>query len=79
MKKRYGYLIFAYGIGLSVLFGFFLVIDYAALIVAVSQKKEDIELRHRLNVFAEGVWFLLANVIAIYGLNMILSRSEPPS
>jgi len=38
------------------------------LIQAVEQRQEQAELRHRLNVFAEGSWFLLANLIAVGGL-----------
>jgi hypothetical protein len=49
-------------------FGVALIPDYAALIQAVEQQQEQAELRHRINVFAEGTWFLLANLIAVGGL-----------
>ena len=29
------------------------------------------ELRHRINVFSEGVWFLMSNMIVLQGVNMI--------
>ena len=61
-------LLVVYGASLSVLFGVALVPDYAALINAVEQRQEQAELRHRINVFAEGTWFLLANIIAVGGL-----------
>jgi hypothetical protein len=32
-------------------------------------------LRHRINVFAEGTWFLLANLIAVGGL---IIGARPP-
>ena len=44
-------------------------IDVAALNLA--------ELRHRINVFAEGTWFLLANLIAISGIAIPARRPEP--
>ena len=33
-------------------------------------------MRHRINVFAEGTWFLLANLIAVSGLAMTGRRPE---
>lgn len=68
MKRFIARLLVVYGASLSVLFGVALVPDYAALINAVEQRQEQAELRHRLNVFAEGTWFLLANLIAVGGL-----------
>jgi len=38
------------------------------LFQAVEQQQEQAELRHRISVFAEGTWFLLANLIAVGGL-----------
>ena len=61
-------LLVVYGVSLSLLFGVALIPDYAALIQAVEQRQEQAELRHRINVFAEGTWFLLANLIAVGGL-----------
>jgi hypothetical protein len=76
MRKRLGILIFVYGVVLSAIFLLFTMLDYANLIQAVKGKNEHIEMRHRLNVFAEGVWFLLANLIAISGLKMA-SETRP--
>jgi TRAP-type C4-dicarboxylate transport system permease large subunit len=68
MKRFIPRLLVVYGASLSVLFGVALIPDYAALINAVEQRQEQAELRHRINVFAEGTWFLLANLIAVGGL-----------
>jgi hypothetical protein len=68
MKRFVPRLLVVYGVSLSVVFGVALIPDYAALIQAVEQQQEQAELRHRINVFAEGTWFLLANLIAVGGL-----------
>ena len=68
MKRFVPRLLVVYGVSLSVLFGVALIPDYAALIQAVEQRQEQAELRHRINVFAEGTWFLIANLIAVGGL-----------
>jgi hypothetical protein len=68
MKSFVPRLLVVYGVSLSVLFGVALIPDYAALIQAVEKRQERAELRHRINVFAEGTWFLLANLIAVGGL-----------
>jgi len=70
MKHLVPRLLVVYGASLSVLFGVALIPDYAALIQAVEQRQEQAELRHRINVFAEGTWFMLANLIAVGGLVM---------
>ena len=68
MKRFIPRPVVVYGASLSVLFGVALIPDYAALINAVEESHEQVELRHRINVFAEGTWFLLANLIAVGGL-----------
>lgn len=58
-----------YGIGLSFLFAWGLWFqDMPALEQAVQSNSQHAEMRHRINVFADGVWFLLANVIVINSL-----------
>ena len=69
-------LLVVYGASLSVLFGVAIIPDYGALIDAVQQRDQQAELRHRLNVFAEGTWFLLANLIATSGLMIASKRPE---
>ena len=59
------------------LFGVAIIPDYGALIDAVHQRDQHAELRHRLNVFAEGTWFLLANLIASGGL--VIASKRPSS
>jgi hypothetical protein len=77
MKRLISRLLVVYGASLSVMFGVALIPDYAALINAVEQRDPQVELRHRINVFAEGTWFLLANLIAISGIAMAGRRPEP--
>jgi hypothetical protein len=47
------------------------------LIDAVQQRNQQAELRHRINVFAEGTWFLLANLITIGGLALSGKAEQP--
>ena len=55
-----------YGVGLSLLFSWALWLqDMPALEQAVKANEPRAEMRHRINVFADGVWFLLANLIVI--------------
>jgi hypothetical protein len=77
MKCLIPRLLIVYGATLSVMFAVALIPDYAALINAVEQRDQQAELRHRINVFAEGTWFLLANLIAISGIAMAGRRPEP--
>jgi hypothetical protein len=76
MKSLIPRLLVVYGTSLSVMFGVALIPDYAALIQAVEQQSQQAELRHRINDFAEGTWFLLANLIAISGIAMTSRRPE---
>ena len=58
-----------YGVSVSVVsaYGFFL-LDMPALENAVAVGNENAELRHRLNVAAEGNWILLGNVITVLSI-----------
>ena len=58
-----------YGVGVSTIsaYGFFL-LDMPALENAVAVNNENAELRHRLNVAAEGNWILLGNIITVISL-----------
>lgn len=73
MKKTIGILVIVYGIGLSSYFGWWALRDNAALEVAVRANAPQKELRHRINVFAEGVWFLLSNMIVLQGVGLVTS------
>jgi hypothetical protein len=76
MKRLIPRLLIVYGASLSVMFAVALIPDYASLIHAVEQRDPQAELRHRINVFAEGTWFLLANLIAISGIATAARRPE---
>jgi hypothetical protein len=81
-----GVLLVVPGVFGAVVFGIYALIDWAALEQAYQQfeaaRQQSAELSilftsatqqniHRLNVFAEGVWFLLSVIIAAIGLHGI--------
>jgi len=76
MKKVVGWLAVVYGVGLSIYFGSWALRDNAALEVAVKADIPERELRHRINVFSEGVWFLMSNMIVLQGISMISNDSK---
>ena len=58
-----------YGIGVSSLSIYWgLAKDMPALEHAVMVKNHDAEMRHRINVFADGTWVLLGNLITVASL-----------
>ena len=67
MRRFFFSLVFLYGGGLSTSFASWGIRDMQALEKAVSVGAQHEEMRHRLNVSAEGNWFLLANLIAVTG------------
>jgi len=73
MKKLFGSFCIIYGISLSSWFGYWAIKDNTALEQGVRAGSPQAEMRHRLNVFAEGVWFLLANMIVISGVSLAAS------
>ena len=77
MKRWIARLLVIYGTSLSVMFAVALIPDYAALIESVEQRDKQTELRHRINVFAQGTWFLLSNLIAISGIAITDRQPEP--
>jgi len=60
MKKSIEWFAVIYGLGLSIYIGTWALRDNAALEVAVKADIPERELRHRINVFPEGVWFLMS-------------------
>ena len=76
MRKTIGMIAIIYGIGMSSYFGGWALRDNAALEVAVKANEPQKELRHRINVFAEGVWFLLSNMIALQGASLALEKKH---
>ncbi|MCJ7714631.1 hypothetical protein MUO66_09285 [Candidatus Bathyarchaeota archaeon] len=65
MKKLFYSLVLIQGIGLSLYFGAWSIKDYIALEQAVAAQAQHAEMRHRINVGFEGVWYLLSNMLVI--------------
>jgi len=60
---------FVYGIGVSAISVYWgLSKDMPALEYAVKVQDVDAEMRHRINVFADGTWVLLGNLITVGAL-----------
>lgn len=76
MKRSIGLVAIIYGIGLSSYFGWWALKDNAALENAVRANAPHAELRHRINVTAEGVWFLLSNIIILQGVALALPNER---
>ena len=76
MKKTIGIIATIYGIGLSSYFGWWALKDNVALEVAVTANAPQKELRHRINVFAEGTWFLLSNILTLQGVSLIVNSNK---
>ena len=72
MKRSIGLVAIIYGIGLSSYFGWWALKDNAALEDAVRANASHAELRHRINVSAEGIWFLLSNILILQGVGLAL-------
>jgi len=65
MKKLIYSLAIVQGLAFSVYFGVWSVKDYIALEQAVAAGAQHAEIRHRMNVGFEGVWYLLSNMLII--------------
>ena len=76
MKKVVGWFAVVYGVGLSIYFGSWALRDNAALEVAVKADIPERELRHRINMFSEGVWFLMSNMIVLQSVSMISDNTK---
>ena len=68
MVNRLLGVVVVYALVLSCLFGFFTLVDYHQLNYSVSVQDLDREMAHRINVFADGTWFLLSNLMAVCAL-----------
>jgi hypothetical protein len=66
LRKVFYALILVQGLSFSLYFGYWSVKDYIALEQAVAMKRPHEELRHRINVGFEGVWFLLSEFLVLY-------------
>ena len=76
MKKAIGWCAVIYGLSLSVFFGSWALKDNTALEHAVKADVPQRELRHRINVFSEGVWFLMSNIIVLQGVSLISTKPK---
>ena len=66
-----------YGVGVSAISVYWgLSKDMPALEYAVKVKDVDAEMRHRINVFADGTWVLLGNLITIGALTGMKRKEE---
>ena len=72
MKNNFLTLAAIYGIGVSAVsaYGFFY-LDMPLLENAVASGSERKEMRHRLNVAAEGNWILLGNLITVVSIGFL--------
>ena len=71
MKNFFFAVVFLYGLGMSYFFGTWTMKDMIAL--------ERAEMRHRINVFADGTWFLLSNIMVIasvYGMSATKNKED---
>lgn len=71
-----GVFLIAYGLSMSAYFGWWAFRDYFALEDAVRLNRPQIELRHRINVGFDGVWYLLSNFIVITGTILVLKEDK---
>ena len=76
MKRTVGLVAILYGVGLSGYFGWWVLKDNAALEGAVRASAPHAELRHRINVTAEGIWFLLSNIVILQGVGFALPNER---
>ena len=64
-----------YGLGVSTISIYWgLAKDMPALEYALSVGNNDAEMRHRINVFADGTWVLLGNLITVVALTGMRSK-----
>ena len=74
-RKAFYTLILIQGLSFSVYFGYWSIKDYIALEQAVAMKRPHEELRHRINVGFEGVWFLLSELLVLYSAGALWRSS----
>lgn len=75
MKKLFFIVVLLQGVTFSLYFGLWSIKDYIALeqAVAIGESARHEELRHRINVGFEGVWYLLSNMLIISAVNGLSS------
>ena len=76
LRKAFYTLIPIQGLSFSAYFGYWSTRDYIALEQAVALKRPHEELRHRINVGFEGVWFLLSEFLVLYSAEALWRSSR---
>lgn len=80
MKQIFFSFFCIYGIGVSAVSVYWgLAKDMPALEHAVMIGNSDAEMRHRINVFADGTWVLLGNLITVASLTGIRKKGDRTS
>lgn len=69
MKKLFYIAVLIQGLAFSTYFGVWSIKDYIALEQAVALGAQHAEMRHRINVGFDGVWYLLSNMLVISAVN----------
>ena len=77
MKRTIGFMAIIYGISLSSYYGLWALKDNATPGERLpSQCPPRAEMRHRINVTAQGIWFLLSNIIILQGVGLALPNKR---
>ena len=76
IKRFLLYLFVIYGCGVSAVTFTAGIADMDMLNKAFKQEARHAEMRHRINVFADGTWFLLGNLIVLVGISSLGSTEE---
>ena len=63
-------IIFVYSVVLAIIFCVFTLVDQGQLDYAMLVKELDREMSHRINVFTDGTWFILDNVLGVCALGL---------
>jgi hypothetical protein len=76
MKKLFYSLALIQGIVFSAYFGVWSLQDYNELQYAVSTGSQHAEMRHRISVGFDGVWYLLSNILVISAVKGLSSSKK---
>jgi len=79
MKKLFYSLVLLQGLVFSTYFGAWSIMDYLELEKAVAANAHHAEMRHRINVGFEGVWFLLSQMIVLSAIKELSSDKKENS
>jgi len=76
MKKLFYSLALAQGLVFSAYFGVWSLQDYKELQYAVATRSQHAEMRHRVSVGFDGVWYLLSNMIVLSAVKGLSSSKK---